>query len=391
MTQSIPERVAPPDFEALRTRFPIFRTRTYINSCSYGALSLDVQEALGAYMQSRLELGSDWGGWVGKAEAVRALLADLVNCAPDEMAVTSSVSECVNNLASAFDFTAGRNEVVLTDFDFPTTSQIWLSRTRSGAVVRRAKADETGAAISLAEFDRLISDRTLLVSIPLVCYRNGAMLDVKPIIDLAHSRGAKVLLDAYQAIGSMPIDVRALGVDFLVAGTLKYLIGGAGVGFLYVRDAMSVDLTPVNSGWFAQENVHAMDIYRNAPSPTARRFESGTPNVPGMYVAEAGLKRVLSVGVDHIRRRILSLNAEIAAGASKQGWRIVGSADPAMRGAMTAIKCHDAPKLVERLGARRITVSDRDGNLRISPHFYNDVSDLECLSDALRAERALIC
>ena len=229
MTQSIPERFAPPDFEALRTRFPIFRTRTYINSCSYGALSLDVQEALGAYMQSRLELGSDWGGWVGKAEAVRALLADLVNGAPDEMAVTSSVSECVNNLASAFDFTAGRNEVVLTDFDFPTTSQIWLSRTRSGAVVRRAKADETGAAISLAEFDRLISDRTLLVSIPLVCYRNGAMLDVKPIIDLAHSRGAKVLLDAYQAIGSMPIDVRALGVDFLVAGTLKYLIGGAGV------------------------------------------------------------------------------------------------------------------------------------------------------------------
>ncbi|MEZ5915454.1 MAG: aminotransferase class V-fold PLP-dependent enzyme [Parvularculaceae bacterium] len=390
MTQSADEAARAPDFAGLRARFPIFERRTYINSCSYGALSLDVQNAIGAYLQSRHEKGSDWNAWIGKAESVRALLAELVNCDADEMALTGSVSESVNNLASAFDFSAGRNEVVLTDLDFPTTSQIWLARERAGARIRRARADESGAAIALAKFDRLISDKTLIVSIPLVCYRNGAMLDVGPIVELARSRGAMVLLDAYQAAGSMRLDVRALGVDFLVGGTLKYLIGGAGVGYCYVRAATKTDLTPVNSGWFAQEDVHAMDIYNNRPSHSARRFESGTPNVPGMYVAEAGLKLLMSVGLDHVRARILSLNADIARRAIRHGWRIVGSADPALRGAMTAIKCADAPALVARLDARAITTSDRDGNLRISPHFYNDLSDIDRLFDALESERALI-
>ena len=390
MTQSALKSATTPDFAALRARFPIFAHRAYINSCSYGALSIDVEAALGAYMQSRIDKGSDWGAWVGKAETVRALLARLVNCDADEMAVTSSVSESVNNLASAFDFSAGRHEIVLTDFDFPTTSQIWLARERSGALVKRAKADASGATIPLSEFDKLITDKTLLVSIPLVCYRNGAMLDVRPIVELARSRGAKVLLDAYQAIGSMPIDVRSLGVDFLVGGTLKYLIGGAGVGFLFVRDATSTDLTPVNSGWFAQEDVNAMDIYHNKPSPTARRFESGTPNVPGMYVAEAGLNLILSVGLDHIRRRVVALSEDIAARSQKAGWRIIGEADACARGAMTAIKCADAPALVHRLSEKGITVSDRDGNLRISPHFYNNEEDIDRLFRALKTEQALI-
>lgn len=376
--------------DALRARFPIFRTRTYLNSCSYGAMAVDVKAAIGEYVERRMTRGSDWEDWVGRLEALRGLLAQLVGCADDEMAVTGSVSESVNSLVSALDFSGARKRVVLTDFDFPTTSQIFLSQERRGAEIARARADETGAGIDFAEFERLIDERTLIVSVPLVCYRNGALLDVAPIIDLAHRRGALVLVDGYQGIGAVPFNAREIGADFLVGGCLKYLIGTAGVGYLYVRDAAHCALSPVFTGWFAQENIGAMNIYEHRPSPTARRFESGTPNVCGLHAAAAGLRVLMAAGPDAVWRRIVDLNAEIARRAVEEGWRLATPEDAVRRGPMMAIRCRNAPALVRRLDAEGITVSDRDGNLRISTHFYNDSEDLDRLFSALRADRGLI-
>ena len=376
--------------DALRDRFPTFRTRTYLNSCSYGAMAADVKAAIDEYVERRMTKGSDWEDWVGRLEVMRGRLARLVGCDADEMAVTASVSESVNSLASALDFSGVRKRVVLTDFDFPTTSHIFLSQQRRGAEILRASSDQSGTRINYDEFDKLIDERTLIVSIPLVCYRNGALLDVAPIIELAHKRGALVLVDGYQGVGAVPLDVRTLGMDFLVGGCLKYLIGTAGVGYLYVRNAAHSALSPVFTGWFAQENIGAMNIYEHRPSPTARRFESGTPNVCGLHAAAAGLKVLEEAGASAIWRRVVELNNDIAVRAADEGWRLATPADPARRGPMMAIRCRNAPELVRRLDAEEITASDRDGNLRVSTHFYNNSADLDHLFDAMRRHRDLI-
>ena len=151
--------------------------------------------------------------------------------------------------------------------------------------------------VPLEQFDRLIDERTKLVQITHVCYRNGAKIDVPGVVRLAHERGALVLLDCFQSVGAVDIDVGALGVDFAVGGMLKYLLGTAGIGFLYVARRHIAALTPTVSGWFAQADIAAMDIFANTPSPTARRFETGTPPVPNCYAAEAGIGLIRETGV----------------------------------------------------------------------------------------------
>lgn len=376
--------------DSARADFPVFASRTYLNSGSYGAMCLAVRSAIEDYIQTRMTVGSDWDHWVEKLEQARGLLARLVGCGPDEMSVSTSVSESVNSLASALEFDGGRDGVVVTAFDFPTTSQIWLAQARRGARVTRALANGQGTAIPLSEFDRLVDDRTLLVSIPVVCFRNGARQDLEPVIRLCHERGARVLVDAYQAIGSFPIDVKELDVDFLVGGCLKYLIGTAGIGFMYVRGGGEPGLQPSVTGWFAQENIGLMDIYHHRPSPTARRFESGTPNVCGLYAVAAGLRYLLDVGLEPADARIRMLTAEIARRTVERGWMLASPPDPERHGATMAIRSTDAAAMVRRLEGDGIILSHRDGNLRVSSHFYNDVTDLDRLFEALDRNAELI-
>lgn len=376
--------------DRVRGHFPVCAQRTYLNSGSYGALCVEVKAAIEDYMNTRLTTGSDWAQWVDKLEQVRGLLARMLGCEPDEMSVSTSVSESVNSLASALGFDGARNGIVVTDFDFPTTSQIWLAQSRRGANVVRARADQSGVNIPLAEFERLIDERTLLVSIPYVCYRNGVRLDPRPIARLCRERGAMLLLDCYQAVGSFPINARELDVDFLVGGCLKYLLGTAGVGFMYVRGGGDPGLQPLMTGWFAQLNVGAMDIYHHRPSTSARRFESGTPNVCGLYAVAAGLRFLLDVGLADVDAHIRALTGEIARRIRERGWLLVTPPEPERHGATMALACNDAPQLVARLAGAGIIVSDRDGNLRISSHLYNNLADLDHLFTELDRNATLI-
>ena len=161
--------------------------------------------------------------------------------------------------------------------------------------------------IPLESFARLIDAQTQLVAVTHVCFRNGARLDIPGIVRLARARGARVLLDCYQAVGALTVDVKQLDVDFAVGGMLKYLLGTAGIGFLYVRGSLIPTLTPTHSGWFAQEDIFAMDITANRPAANARRFEAGTPAVVNCYAAEAGLRIILEVGSDAIEERVRAL------------------------------------------------------------------------------------
>jgi selenocysteine lyase/cysteine desulfurase len=374
--------------ERIRHRFPIFQQRVYINSCSQGALSDAVRASYEQYLSDWDEYGAPWEYWVERGEAARAAFAALINATPDEVAVTTSLSAGVSALASGLRFTR-RSKVVLTDWEFPTIGQIWHAQEARGARVVHVPAADDGT-IPLDRFERAIDDDTLLVSITQVCYRNGAMVDVPGVVELAHERGALVLLDAYQAIGSLPVDVRDLGVDFLGAGVLKYLLGSAGLGFFYCRRDLVERVWPTQTGWFADENIFAMDHTDYSPAHTAARFQSGTPPVPAIYAGVAGIELMQEIGISATREHVNLLNAHLLNGLDDLGATVATPRAANARGALMCIRSKDSQALVSALDGEGIVTSERDGNLRVSAHCYNTVEDVDAVLAGLQRHRTLL-
>jgi selenocysteine lyase/cysteine desulfurase len=375
-----------PDFDTLRGEFPLLAHKTYLNSGSYCALANAVKAAFGAYMEDRLLVGANWDVWVMKNEAVREGLAKLLRVTPDEVAVTASASAGLNALASAFDFIGPRRKVVVSDFEFPTSAQIWHAQAARGAQVVHVHRARDGY-IPLEEFEKVIDEQTQIVAITHVCFRNGAKLDAAGVARLAHAKGARVLLDCYQSVGSQSIDVRALDVDFAIGGMLKYLLGTAGIGFLYVRGALIPSLLPSNSGWFAQADIAAMDITGNRPSASARRFEAGTPPVVNCYAADAGLKIINDIGTDAIGKQVRALTRRCMERLDEIGWAAVTPSDDARRGPMIGIRSSNAGALAANLMERGVVASHRDDNLRVGFHYYNNDDDIEAFIAAMAENR----
>jgi selenocysteine lyase/cysteine desulfurase len=375
-----------PDFKALRREFPVLARKTYLNSGSYCALANEVKAAFEAYLEDRLLVGANWDLWITKNEAVRALTASLLRALPDEIAVTASVSAGLNSLASALDFSGSRNKVVVSDFEFPTNAQIWHAQEPRGARVVHVPRAADGY-IPLEMFEQAIDESTQLVAVTHVCFRNGAKLDIAGIARLAHAKGARMLVDCYQSVGSLDIDVKTWDVDFAVGGMLKYLLGTAGIGFMYVREALVSSLLPSNSGWFAQAQIGAMDITANRPALNARRFEAGTPPVVNCYASEAGLRMLLRVGAPAVERRIGALTRRCMQGLEQIGWASVTPAYDGRRGATVALPTRDSAGLTQELLRRDIVTSHRDANVRASFHFYNNEDDVDAFIAAAASLR----
>ncbi|HEY6963011.1 MAG TPA: aminotransferase class V-fold PLP-dependent enzyme [Gaiellaceae bacterium] len=364
----------------VRARFPIFETTTYINSCSQGALSNAVRAAYTDYLDGWDERGAPWDYWVERTEAARAAFARLVNAQPDDVAVTTSLSAGVSALASAVSF-AERPKVVISDYEFPTIGQIWHAQQLRGAEV---------VVVPPERVEEEIDERTAVVSITAVCYRNGARLPVEEIAALGKAKGALVLLDAYQAAGTYPLDVTELGVDALASGVLKYLLGSAGLAFLWTRPGLAQELVPTETGWFADEDIFRMDHTRYAPSPTARRWQSGTPPVPAIYAGIAGIELMLEIGVAETRAHVNRLNERLIAGVDELGATLVTPRAEERRGALLCVRATDAPTLVAALAEEFIVTSERDSNLRISAHAYNNEDDVDAVLAALAKHRELL-
>jgi selenocysteine lyase/cysteine desulfurase len=377
-----------PDWKQLRSRFPVFKKKNYLNSCAYGALAEEVEASLQRYLDARNDKGDDWEYWVGRNEAVRSSVARLIGAESDEVAVTASVSAGINSLASALSFDGPRNKVIITDFEFPTNAQIWYAQESRGARVVRI-AEENGE-IPLEKIEEAIDEETLIVATAQVAFRHGAKQDIPAIAEIARRKGALMMVDGYQAIGTMPFDVKKAGVDFAVGGMLKYLLGTAGIAFFYARQELIESLAPTTTGWFAQEDIMAMDITRYSPSTTARRFEAGTPPVPNTYMAEAGLAILHEVGLEAIELRISELTTAIKDAAAEAGYGLASPLDPARHGAMICLRSSDDNRLVASLAEDNIVVSCRNDNLRISPHFYNNEADIEHLFRALQKRKDLL-
>jgi selenocysteine lyase/cysteine desulfurase len=373
----------------IRHRFPVFEQRVYINSCSQGALSDSVRAAYDRYLADWDEHGAPWEYWVEQLEAVRGSISRLVNADEDEIAVTTSVSAGVSALASGLSFGEGRDKVVVSDFEFPTIGQIWHAQERRGVRVEHVRADADGT-IPLERFEYAIDEETALVAVTNVCFRNGSRLDVEAVTRLAHERGALVLVDAYQTVGSLPVDVHAIGCDFLVAGVLKYLLGSAGLGFLYCRRELVQGIEPTATGWFADRDIFEMDIHDYSPAPTARRFEAGTPPIPPIYAGIAGIELMQEIGIAETEAHVRELNAILHDGLEELGARAVTPRAREQSGALVCVASTDVNALVAALAAEGIVTSSRDDNLRISAHCYNTAEDVAAVLGALARNRELL-
>jgi len=375
--------------DRVRPRFPIFERLTYINSCSQGALSDAVRDAYTRYLSDWDEHGAPWEYWVSQLDAARTSVAGLLGADEDEVAITTSVSAGVDALMSAISFEGERDKIVVSDFEFPTIGQISHAQERRGARVEHVPAEADGT-IPLERFEAAIDDRTALAAVTHVCFRNGARTDVEALAALAHERGAPLLLDAYQSVGSLPVDVHALDCDFLAAGALKYLLGSAGFAFFYCRRDLVERLYPTATGWFADRNIFEMDIRDYSPASTARRFEAGTPPVPAIYAAIAGIELMREIGIEETEKHVRGLTERLLEGVDELGAVVVTPRAWERRGALTCIASTGAEQLVAALGEQGIVTSSRDGNLRISPHCYNSAEDVDVVLEGLRRHRCLL-
>ena len=288
----------------IRSRFNIFQHKIYLNSCSQGPLSDAVQGGLEDFMASWHEQGSPWELWVNQYEAARTVFAQFINASPDEVAIVTSVSAGINGVASALNFRE-RNKVVMGEFEFPTMGHVWLGQRVRGAEVQFVSAE--GNRIPAANYEKMVDQNTLIVPLTHVCFKNGFRSEVNAITQVAHRAGALVMLDDYQDCGTRPIDVKALDLDFFVTGTLKYLLGPPGLAFMYVRKELISSLIPTVTGWFAQANPFAYDPKLFDLSPTARRFESGSPSVPNVYAALPGFRLLQEIGMENVAGHIKRL------------------------------------------------------------------------------------
>jgi selenocysteine lyase/cysteine desulfurase len=366
--------------DRIRHRFPIFERLVYINSCSQGALSDAVKESYAQYLRDWEEKGAPWEYWVEREEAARAAFARLINAEPDEVAVTTSLSAGVSALASGLRYGA-RSKIVLTDLEFPTVGQIWHAQESRGARVVHAHPDE---------FEKAVDEDTAVVSITHVSYRTGELIDAERVAEIAHKHGALVLLDAYQSAGSLPIDVKELGVDFLAAGTVKYLLGSAGLAFFYCRRELWERAWPTATGWFADQDIFKMDAWDYSPSPTARRFQSGTPPIPSIYAGIAGIELMEEIGIEENAEHVRALNAHLIGGLEDLGATITTPRKRHRHGALICVKSNDVDELVAALRRWGIVTSERDGNVRISAHAYNSLEDIDVVLEALARHKHLI-
>jgi selenocysteine lyase/cysteine desulfurase len=374
--------------EQFRARFPIFQRRVYVNSCSQGALSTDVEAALHDWTRTWHDNGSPWELWVEQVEVLRTEFAASIGADADEIAVVPAASGGINAVASAFDFAGPRRRVVMGEFEFPTMAQVWLAQQRRGAQIAWARA--TGDRLPVDAYAAVVDDTTLIVPATHVCFRNGHKTDIAQVTHLCHERGALVFMDDYQHTGSGPLDVHALGVDFMVTGCLKYLLAAPGIAFLYVRRGLIGQLQPSITGWFGRVNPFAFRIDALDWPETARRFESGTPPVPNAYTALAALRLLAEIGFDAVALQIARLVARFHDAASAAGFVVRTPRDPRARGPLVVVQSVDAPALVERLARDGIVASARGNGLRISFHAYNNDEDVEAVLSALEKNADLV-
>ncbi len=374
------------DWTAWRAEFPILDRANYLNSCSLGALSHRAQQRVAQFHDEWNALGAAawYEIWMTRLQEVRAHAARIVGAGEGEIALAPSTSVALSAVASALDH-RDRPKVVVSALDFPTSAYVWMAR--PDVEVVWVPSDD-GATIDPARWEEAVDRRTAAIVTSHVFFATGAIQDLRTLADIAHKSGALLIADAYQSAGQVPIDVARDGVDILTTGPLKWLLGGPGLAYLFVRSGLATTLQPTIAGWFGAREQFAFDITGFDFRDDAQRFEMGTPALHTVHAALGGGAIIEEIGVDAIRDRDSALTERLVQRCLERGFGLRVAPDAVRRSAIVMIRDADAHATVHALAERGIIVDARPGHVRVSPHFYNTPGEIDAVVDELDAVRA---
>lgn len=373
------------DWSGQRAQFGLLDRCVYFNACSLGPLPRRGRQAVEECLRQWDELGTPvWRrSWMPSLAVLRARIGRLLSATGDAIALAPSVSVALSVVASAMLAATDRRRVLIGELDFPTLAYPFLSR--PDVEVEFVRSPD-GTTIPPEAFIELIDERVAVVATTQLFYTTGYLQDVRPIADAARAHGALTLLDGYQTVGCVPVDVGALGCDVFVAGALKWLSGGPGTAFTWCRPDLLQGLRPVGAtGWFGSRDPLAFELERMEPAPGGRRFETGTWPMPSHAAALAGIDVVLEVGVERIARRLREVTSHLLERCHRAGLRTLTPADPERRCGIVSIACAEPETVEADLARRGVIVDSRPGILRLSPHWALTDAEVERGMDAVEA------
>lgn len=370
------------DYDRYRSEFPILTKRTYLISASLGPLSNRTRLAAVEHLDLWQRFGPEelwFAHGLPKLEQCRDQFSQIIGADPDEVAIVPSVSSGLSSIASCLDYDE-RNKIVATDLDFPTNHYVWRAQQRRGAKLDVVSSAD-GISIEADEVVERVDEQTAIVNINRVLFESSWIMDVPPIVAAAHAAGAHIVIDDFHGSGIVPLDVHALGVDFLLSGALKWLMGGQGIAFLYCRRDLIERMQPLNVGWFGTKQPFDFDRSGLDLRDDARRFETGTYTLPQAWTAAAGMEMILEVGVSNIRARNQQLTSLLIDHADKSGLELLSPRDGARRGGLVRVRVPggraQAEFILHELFRRDVVLDQRGDALRISPHFFSSEEDIE--------------
>jgi len=356
-----------------RSEFPILETSTYMISNSLGAMPRAVYDSLKLYADIWNTRGvRAWEeGWWDMAANLGDEIGSILHAPKGSVSLHQNVTTCEAVIASCIDFSGKRNKIVYDDLNFPSVMYFWEAQRARGARVHMVPTDDNITVPTQRLLDA-IDEETLLVPISHVIFRSSYIQDVPAIVEKAHRVGALVVLDSFQATGTVPVDVQQFNVDFCTGGVLKWLCGGPGVGYLYVRPELARRLEPRFTGWMAHQNPFAFEVGPNKYAASPFRFMNGTPHVPSLYAARPGVNIIRDVGVENIRAKSQRQTQLLIDLADQHGWRVNTPRDPQRRGGTVVIDMPNSKEVAQELLRRDVLIDWRPkAGVRFSPHFYN--------------------
>jgi kynureninase len=362
-----------------RKEFPILANTTYMISHSLGAMPERTRVRMQEYTDTWATRGiRAWEeGWWMMPVTVGDLVGSIIGAGQGEVVMQQNVSICQNVVTSCFDWRARRNKLVTDGLNFPSNNYIYHALERSGAHVVTVPSPD-GFTLPVALILDAIDEETALVSVSHVAFRSSYVQDLAAITARAHAVGAMVVADLYQSAGTLPVNVRELGVDFATGGSVKWLCGGPGAGYLYVRRDLWNQLNPAATGWSAHEQPFAFDGGAIRYADSAFRFLNGTPNIPALYAARSGYEIVNQIGVPAIREKSVRQTTRLMELADEAGFAVNTCRDPAQRGGVVVLDVPDGQDVTRELERRQILVDYRpQAGIRVAPHFYTTDEELE--------------
>ncbi|MHC0039066.1 aminotransferase class V-fold PLP-dependent enzyme [Pseudoneobacillus sp. C159] len=360
--------------------FPKQGNKVILSSCSQSAMSTVVLNAIDEYKESLLEYGMAWDLWMNKVESAKRNFARLIHCDPEEVAILSSVSDCVSSILHSLKLSG--KEICLTDLDFPCVGHAVLAqRNQQDFSIKYIPHHQY--TIPIERYDEFVNTKTVLTCIPHISYYNGFKQDIKNIAKICHDKGSLLLVDAYQSAGSMNINVRDMDIDILVTGMQKYLLGIPGISFLYVKKELATQLQPSTIGWFGQEKPFDFNLKELQYAHATQRFNTGTPPVINAYAADAALSLINQIGMTRIEEYVNQLSSYTVKRALELEMELISPKTVDLKGPTTAIYVGDAHKVEQELREIGFIVSARKDVIRIAPHIYNKEEEIENALQAL--------